>query len=211
MHKQTLVWACALAILAATASRPAGVLAQSPRLLSDAERQLAFQLEDASVRQLRTAPGGPLLEKGLPQLGKTPAGRVQKSVVTDVTLLGSPGTSAPADRQALVTRYEYSSGLTLMTVVDLNTGRVVDVRSEFNRPTPLGGDEIQRAIVLAARAVLDLATAPGSGLQVQALIEGKPTSRRYGHRLVVVWRGTPPASPRVLVDLSTEQVVNANF
>ena len=108
MHKQTLVWACALAILAATASRPAPVLAQSPRLLSDAERQLAFQLEDASVRQLRTAPVSPLLQKGLPQLGKTPAGRVQKSVVTDVTLLGSPGTSAPADRQALVTRYEYS-------------------------------------------------------------------------------------------------------
>ena len=156
-------------------------------------------------------PPSPLLDKGIPQLAKTPAGRVQKSVVTDVTLLGSPGTSAPADRQALVTRYEYASGLTLMTVVDLNAGRVIDVRSELNRPTPLGADEIQRAIVLAGRAVADLATTPRSGLQVQALIDSKPASRRYGHRLVAVWRGTPPPSPRVLVDLSTEQVVNANF
>ena len=210
MHKRTLVWACALAILAATASRPTGVLAQSPRLLSDAERRLAAQLEEASVRRLRTVPPSPLLDRGIPQLAKTPAGRLQKSVVTDVTLLGSPGTSAPADPQALVTRYEYASGLTLMTVVDLNAGRVIDVRSESNRPTPLGADEIQRAIVLAGRAVADLATTPRPALQVFPIVDSKTTSRHYGHRLVLVWREAPP-SPRVLVDLSTEQVVNANF
>ena len=71
-------------------------------------------------------------------------------VVTEVTLLGSPGTSTATDRQARVTRYEYATGLTITTVVDLNASQVLDVRVEANRPTPLGGDEVQRAIVLAA-------------------------------------------------------------
>ena len=191
---------------------PAGVFAQATaRVLSDAEKRLAHQLEEASLQQLRGAPVSPLLDKGIPQLARTPAGRVKKSVVTDVTLLGSPGTSAATDRQARVTRYEYATGLTITTVVDLNASQVLDVRAEANRPTPLGGDEVQRAIVLAARAVADLATTPRSGLQVLSLVDSKPASRRYGHRLVVVWRETPPPSPRVLVDLSTEQVVNANF
>jgi hypothetical protein len=198
-------------ILAATAGGPAGALAQSSRALSDAERQLAAQLEEVNVRQLRAVPVSPLLDKGIPRLAKTPAGRAQRSVVTDVTLLGSPGTSTAADRQALVTRYEYFSGLTVMTVVDLNAGRVIDVRSEFNRPTPLGADEIQRAITLAGRAVADLATTPRAALQILPLVDTRTASRRYGHRLVLVWRDAPTPSPRVLVDLSTEQVVNANF
>ncbi len=210
VHKGTLVWACALAILAVTAIRPAGVLAQPPRVLSDAETRLAAQLEEGSLQQLRTA-ASPLFNKGIAQLARTPAGRLRKSIVTSVSLLGSPGTSTATDRQALVTRYEYATGLTLMTVVDLNAGKVVDVRAEPNRPTPLADDEIQRAIVLAGRAVPNLATTPRAGLHVITLVDSKTTSRRYGHRLIVVWRETPPPSPRVLVDLSTEQVINANF
>ena len=206
------VWILALAVLAATAGGLTGAFAQSPsRVFSDGEKRLAHQLEEASLQQLRAAPVNPWRDKGIPQLARTPAGRVQKSVVTDVTLLGSPGTSTATDRQARVTRYEYATGLTITTVVDLNTSQVLDVRAEANRPTPLGGDEVQRAIVLAARAVPDLATTSRSELQVLSLVDGKTTSRRYGHRLVVVWRQTPPPSPRVLVDLSTEQVVNANF
>ena len=212
MHNQTLVWACALAVLAAWASGPTGAVAQpSSRGLSDAEKRLAFQLEAQSLQQLRADPVNPLLAKGIPQLARTPAGRAQKSVVTEVSLLGSPGTATAADRQALVSRYEYASGLTLLTVVDLNAGRVVDVRAEANRPTPLAADEIQRAIVLAGRAAADLATTPRSELQVMPLVDSKTTSRRYGHRLVLVWREVPAPSARVLVDLTTEQVVNANF
>jgi hypothetical protein len=212
MHDKARLWTCALTILAATAGGPAGASAQAPsRVLSDGERRVAAQLEDTSVRQLRAMPGSPLLDKAITQLAKTPAGRIGKSVVTDITLLGSPGTSAPTDRQVLVTRYEYASGVTLMTVVDLNANRVVEVRSEINRPTPLGADEVRRAIVLASRAVADLATTPSAGLQVFPLIDSKTTSRRYGHRLVLVSREGPPTSPRVLVDLSTELVVNANF
>ena len=180
-------------------------------MLSDAEQRLAYQLEDVSLRQLRGAPVSPLWDKRIPQLANTRAGRVQRSVVTGVTLLGSPGTSAVTDRQAVVTRYEYATGLTLMTVVDLNTGRVVDVRAEANRPTPLAAEEIRRAIALAGRAVADLATTPRSALQVLSLIESKTTSRRYGHRLVLLWRDEPTPSRRVLVDLSAEQVADANF
>ncbi|HMH51218.1 MAG TPA: hypothetical protein VK548_13360 [Candidatus Acidoferrum sp.] len=199
-----------MAILAASIGGGPGASAQPPRFLSDAESQLAHQIEEANLQQLRAGPS-PLFNKGLPQLARTPAGRTRRSTVTSVTLLGSPGTSAATDRQALVTRYEYATGLTLTTVVDLNAGRVVEVRAEANRPTPLADDEIQRAIVLASRAVPDLATTPRAGLKILALVDSKTTSRRYGHRLVAVWRETPPPSPRVLVDLSTEQVVNANF
>ena len=199
-----------MAMLAATVGGPVEAIAQ-PRVLSAAERQLATQLEDANLRQLRTSPTSPLLGKGIAQLARTPAGQVLKSVVTDVSLLGSPGTSALTDRQALVTRYEYATGVTVLTVVDLKAGRVLDVRAEANRPTPLAPDEIQRAIVLAARAVNDLATTPRSALQILALVDSKPASSQYGHRLVVVWREGLTPSPRVLVDLSTEQVLHASF
>jgi hypothetical protein len=198
-------------MLVAVAGDPAGVLAQStPRILTDAEKQQAHQLEEAKMQQLRNDPASPLFSKGIAALARTPAGQTRKSIVTDTTLLGSPGTSGPGERQARVTRYDYATGLTISTVVDLNSGRVVDVRADPNRPTALAPDEVQRAIVLASRAVTELATAPRSGVEVLALVDGRKTSRRYGHRLAVVWRNTPP-SPRVLVDLSTEQVVNANF
>jgi len=187
-------------------------MAQSPsRVLSDAEKQLAYQIEDANVRQLRASPAVPWAGKAIPQLARTPAGRLQKSVVTQVTLLGSPGTSSPTDRQALVTRYEYATGVTVLTVIDLNAARVIDVRAEANRPTPLSTDEVQRAIALASRAIPELAIAPRSALQILSVVQSKPTSRRYGHRLVVVWREGPSPSRRVLVDLTTEQVVEANF
>lgn len=212
VHSKNLVWACAWAILAAAAGGPTPVVAQAPsRVLSDAEKRLAYQLEDVNLQQLRAAPVNPFVDKGIRQLANTRAGRVRRSVVTGVALLGSPGTSAATDRQAVVTRYEYASGLTLMTVVDLNTSRVVDVRAEANRPTPLALEEIQRAIALAGRAVPELATVPRSELQILSLVESKTTSRRYGHRLVLLGRDEGAPGRRVLVDLSTEQVVDANF
>ena len=212
MRARSRVWACVLGSVIVAASGLGGASAQSPaRVLSDAEKQLAYQIEDATVRQLRASPTNPWAGKAIPQLARTPAGRVQKSVVTEVTLLGSPGTSTPSERQARVTRYEYASGVTVMTVIDLNAGTVIDVRAEANRPTPLSTDEIQRAIALAGRAIADLAVTPRSALQILSVIESKPTSRRYGHRLVAVWRDGPPPSRRVLVDLTTEQVVDANF
>jgi hypothetical protein len=205
----TLGWTWAFAVLAAVVGAPAATLAQA-RPLSDTEKKLAQQLEDASVQQLRTNPSGPIQNKGLSQLAGTSAGRVGRSVITEVTLLGSPGTSAPTDRQARVTRYEYASGVTITTVVDLPTSRVLTTRVELNRPTPLAAEETQRAIVLATRAVPDLANTPRPGLQTIAVVDSRTASRRYGHRLVAVWRDRP-ASPRVLVDLSTEQVVDANY
>jgi hypothetical protein len=210
VHKKNRLGMRVLALLVAAAAAGPAAAQTPPRILSDAEKRLAHQLEETTVQQLRTDPNSPVSGKGIAQLARTPAGRVQRSVVTDVTLLGSPGTSAPADRQARVTRYDYATGLTITTVIDLGTGRVLNVRAEPNRPTALATDEVQRAVVLASRAVLDLATTPRSALQVLAVVDSKPTSRRYGHRLVVLWRDAPP-TPRVLVDLSTEQVVNANF
>lgn len=206
------MWAGALAIVTIMAGGITGAVAQSSsRVLSETEKQLASQLEEANVRQLRASPAAPWAGKAIPQLARTPAGRLQKSVVTEVSLLGSPGTSSPTDRQALVTRYEYATGVTVLTVVDLNAGRVVDVRAEANRPTPLSTDETQRAIALAARAIHELAIAPRSDLRILSVVQSKPTSRRYGHRLAVVWREGPAPSKRVLVDLTTEQVVEASF
>lgn len=205
-----LVWTCALAILAATAGGPVETLAQAPeRGLSDAETRLAAQLESPAFQRLRAA--SPFADKAIPRLADSAAGRAQRSVVTHITLLGSPGTSSQMDRQALVTRYEYGSGLTFMTVVDLNAGRVIDVRAEANRPTPLAADEIRRAIALAGLAVPDLATTPASRLQVLSLIDSAPASPRYGHRLVLVWRDDPIATRRVLVDLTAEHVVDPSF
>ena len=185
-------------------------MAQSPGL-SEAEKQLAYRVEETAVQQLRAAPNNPWVGKGIPQLARTPAGLVNKSVVTEVTLLGSPGTSSPGVRHALVTRYEYATGVTILTVVDLDRSAMIEVRAEANRPTPLAADEVQRAIALAGRAIPDLAVTPRSAVQILSVVQSRPTSRRHGHRLAVVWRDGPPPSRRVLVDLTTEQVVNANF
>jgi hypothetical protein len=197
----------AFAILVAVA----GEAWEQSRVLSDAEKQLAYQLEETNVRQLRASPAAPWAGKAIPQLARTPAGRLQKSVVTEVTLLGSPGTSSSASRQALITRYEYATGVTVLTVVDLNAARVIDVRAEANRPTPLSTDEVQRAIALASRAIPELAIAPRSDIRILSIVQSKPTSRRYGHRLAAVWREGPTPSKRVLVDLTTEQIVEASF
>jgi hypothetical protein len=183
---------------------PAPAAAQSPaRGLSDAERQLASRLEEPATRGRRAT--------GIARLAETAAGRARKSVVTDVSLLGSPGTSAPAERYARVTRYEYASGLTFMTVVDLSTGTVLDVRAEANRPTPLADEEIEHALALAGQAVVDLAAPPRPGVQTLPLIDSVATSPRHGHRLVLVWRDRPVPSRRVLVDLTTDQVADPNF
>jgi hypothetical protein len=210
MRRGIRAWAGVLGILVATGYGVGGAMAQSQGL-SEAERQLAYRVEETALQQLRAAPNNPWVGKGIPQLARTPAGLVKKSVVTDVTLLGSPGTSSPGVRQALVTRYEYATGLTILTVVDLNAGAMIEVRAEANRPTPLAADEIQRAIALAGRAIPDLAVTPRSAVQILSVVQSKPTSRRYGHRLAVVWREGPSPSRRVLVDLTTEQVVEANF
>ena len=80
--------------------------------------------------------------------------------------------------------------------------------NEFGQPDWV---KVLNNLALAGRAIADLAVTPRSALQILSVIESKPTSRRYGHRLVAVWRDGPPPSRRVLVDLTTEQVVDANF
>ena len=75
-REQARVWAGALGILVAFGGAVGGAMAQSQGL-SEAERQLAYRVEEAAVQQLRAAPNNPWVGKSIPQLARTPAGLVK--------------------------------------------------------------------------------------------------------------------------------------
>ena len=87
------------------------------------------------------------------------------------------------------------------------------MRQDANYPTPLAEEEEKEALALARRAVpaLDaiVASARADALNVTYMVplDTDPASPRYGHRLVLLWVERPQRSKRVLVDLSTEEVV----
>jgi hypothetical protein len=186
--------------------------AQAPvRSLSLDERSIAAKLEEGAVSQWRTLePMASLFaNKSIPKLSATRGGKAQRSVVTEITLLGSPGTTSAADRRAMVSRYDYASGLTLRTTIDLKGGKIVDVKADANRPTPLARQEIQRAIEIASAVIPELKGADAGQVRALSVIQSAPKDPRYAHRLAVLWQDGK--TNRVLVDLSAEEVAIARY
>ena len=189
------------------------VYAQPGQSLSDSDRNLARQVEATAIQQLRSAkaaaPFATFSTKALRTLRATPAGKQERSVVTEINPIRPSGpVEAP---QAMVSRYDYSTGLTFRTVVDLTEKKVVEIKADPNFPTPLAPEEVKRAVELAAQAAPEIATGAPEEAITLPLIDTAPTSPTYGHRLVVVWReGTAP-SERVLVDLSMEAIAKPSY
>lgn len=199
----------------------ADAMAQSQRL-SDADIARAIEIESGARSRARTARSGSVTPSpGLPALARTRAGGEGRSIVSGVTRLGSPGTTpgaaktraAPMAERAIVTRYDYASGVTTRTTVDLATGTALHTREDVNYPTPLAKEELDRAVTLARGAVPEFDAIVKSStpetLEILHLapVDTDPSSPRYGHRLVVLWIDKPKRSDKVLVDLSTEDVV----
>ncbi len=193
----------------------------SGRALTEDQLNKALEIEAnaSSERGKFTARGGP---GALPGLASTPAGKAGKSVrplVSPVESAGGgsdlvPRGTPPADPQrAMVMRYDYATGVTTRTTVDLGTGRALDVRADANYPTPLAQEELDQAVSLARQKVSEFdailkAARPGEvTISHLSPLDNDPQSTTYGHRLVYLWLSRPKRTDQILVDLSTNEVV----
>src|SRR5258707_2864060 len=86
---------------------PSAPAEASPKALRASDIALALKKED---EHFRTRDPAKFSSQAVKALADTPSGREKRSLVTDVTLTGSPGTSE-LSRRVVVTRYEYATGL----------------------------------------------------------------------------------------------------
>src|SRR5262245_48819240 len=114
--------------------------------LSEPMHKRALEIEAAARAQAEAARVSKAVqEPGLPNLANTRAGQTRKSVVTGVTPAGSSSTTPRAasrsGQRAIVTRYDYATGVTTRTTVDVDSGQTLNVRKDVNYPTPLAEEE----------------------------------------------------------------------
>ncbi|WP_030269856.1 hypothetical protein [Streptomyces sp. NRRL B-24484] len=144
-------------------------------------------------------------------LASDEVGRQSAGKRCDVLGVGTAATGRNSE-YPLVTVYNYTDGLTVEVMVDLDTARVLEVRTE-NRQPPLADAERSQALDLLrdagglADSGVDLDT--GMGLIVE---EADFRDPRYGHRLVDLRFG--PRDKRLptayaVVDLTDRDVVTA--
>jgi hypothetical protein len=158
----------------------------------------------------------------LPGLARTLAGIKGKFVrplvaptetATSETTPAARGVGPPPSDRAVVMRYDYATGITTRTTVDLATGRALDVRKDVNYPTPLAQEELDHAIALAREkvsefdAIIKAARPQDVAISHLAPLDNDPSSSTYGHRLVYLWVQRPTRSEQILVDLSTNEIV----
>jgi hypothetical protein len=191
----------------------------SGRALTEDEMNKALEIEAGATSQRSkfTARGS---VGALPGLASTPAGKSGKSVrplVAPVESAGSdlvPRGTPPADPQrAMVMRYDYATGVTTRTTVDLGSGRALDIRADTNYPTPIAQEELDQAVALARQkvsefdAILKAARPEEISISHLSPLDNDTASATYGHRLVYLWVSRPKRSEQVLVDLSTNEVI----
>jgi len=193
--------------------------------LSAAEVSRAVEIESRRSTGLAAPAQNSSASKGL---ADTKSAREGKSIVVSVRPIGSGSTrrrtalAAPADsklraERVLVTRFIYTTGRTVETLVDLGDNAVLGVKAHpVGYPTPLANEE-QSA---AKRILIDNVPAFASFVQANATAEffyfpnspRRATSSLYGHRLVLVWgqarSPSPSVTERFLVDLSTETIIS---
>lgn len=216
--------ACAVLVAFAAAvmvADPGPAGAQGAQPLTSDERARALQVEGTGRTSAAASPGG----SG--RLATAPTAAAAKSYVTGVVPLeplnrasagqGRSAAAPTAPRRAQVTRFDYASGATVRTIVDLNSGTVLDTQSEVNAATPLAPEELAEAEQLFLAAVPAAAGAVRSGsvsasapraISHLVVTAPAPSAPRYGHRVVLIWSDRPRTS-KYLVDLTTREVVKS--
>jgi hypothetical protein len=205
---------CGLAVAGALAAMIAvlPVSAQESAGLTPAQEKRALEIEAASKPPAVFAKAN--LLPGMRGLASTAAGRLGKVVRPLVVPLESPDQAGV--KRAVVTRYDYASGLTTRTTVDLETGVAVHVRQDANYPTPLAKEEYEQALALARKAnpefdaIIKAAAADQLLITSQLPLYENPRHPRYGHRLVALRVEAPDVSDRITVDLSTNEIVRGH-
>jgi hypothetical protein len=211
--------ACATFVLAASGAAMSHAQGLTE---SDLDKALEIEAKASATDKQMVARGGVGL--GLPSLASTFAGLKGKTVrplvapVETASPSGSDlvarGTALGGDGQlAVVMRYDYATGVTTRTTVDIGTGKALDRRKDVNYPTPLAKEELDQAISLARQKVSEfdaiIKAARPEELSISHLspLDNNPSSATYGHRLVYLWVQRPARSEQILVDLSTNEIV----
>ncbi len=189
---------------------------------SDLNKALEIEAKASAADRQMVARGGVGL--GLPGLASTRVGQKGKSVrplVAPVETASPSGSDLVArgkapggdGQRALVMRYDYATGVTTRTTVDIGTGKALDMRKDVNYPTPLAKEELDQAIALAREkvgefdAIIKAARPEDLSISHLSPLDNNPSSATYGHRLVYLWVQRPARSEQILVDLSTNEVV----
>lgn len=184
------------------------------------------QLEPLSAEDIAKAVT--LERQALPQLRLPLSARIRNSVLSGrpkllrnviptpellegdpaVSLIGAPGLiPAGASRRALVTRFDYETGLTAETTIDLDGGTVLDVTVRQGRLPSLTLAELNYAIDLAIAQnrefAANVSVVGRERTEFSAMVIGdsRTSSQTFGHRLILL--EVDSVLPRLLVDLST--------
>ncbi len=197
------------------------VNAQDSNALSDQELKQAIDIEKQHLQNQLAAPAT-TRKTGITGLAATAAGRKGKTVVTSIVPVGSTSTIerskviAPASsvgkKRAVVTRYDYSTGITTRTTIDLGSGKVLAVRSKLNYPTALAAEELEEAktLLIKEEPAIDKIVKEYGSDKVKffhlTLNSKNPSDKRYGHRLLWLWIAKPVQTNKYLVDLSTNEI-----
>jgi hypothetical protein len=198
--------------VAATVIAVAATAQDFAKGLTPAQQRLALEIEAAS-KPPPSVMARATLAPAMPGMASTPAGRQGKSVRPLVVPLETAGKGGAAGHRAVVMRYDYATGVTTRTTVDLDSGKAVHVRQDANYPTPLAKEEYDQALELARKSSPEFdgiikAAAPADLLiTTQVPLYANRKHPRYGHRMVTLRIEAPAVSDRITVDLSTNEIV----
>ena len=194
------------------------VHSETQHSLTDEEHSRALSIEKAEYSKRLSIPGG------VPGLSESPRDTKEETYVVSVAPIGSPSTTARIrealrsdsipTRRALVTRYEYATGSTIRTWIDLGSDRVLMTRRDINYPTPLAPEELEEAVSLMPSRDDEtdaVVNDDDNGPQYSHLVpvSADKTEPRYGHRLVWLWIDSPERSTKYLIDLTMKEVVKS--
>lgn len=199
-------WAAAVVILFVIVP----VRGEPPELLTlDSDRAEAFKIERDFFHEARPQLMERFRNEILPNFLKNQSYVKESfSYVTEIELLRQkPETD---EKLAIVMRYDYGSGLTFQTTVDLKQRRQVAIEAESNRVTLLATPEIERAVDVVAAQLPGTALSPGT-VSARPINDDASSSQTYGHRLVLLWQDQPERPTHYLVDLTTAQLLNPNY
>ena len=172
-------------------------------------QQNAFQIESQHFHKVRPSLLKRFEKEMLPGF---PTNSIE-TYATEITLFRASNHSSDAkisskDTKALVVRYDYGSGLTFRTTVDVTKSEVVDIKAEANRPTILATPEIVKATKLLRSAGVPVSPETVSAKPIN---DDATNSMSYGHRLIVLWQEEPVQTNRILVDLTSGKIIDLNY
>jgi hypothetical protein len=135
----------------------------------------------------------------------------QQIYFIDVEVFRDKDREAEGGRQFLVTHYAAAQDLAILSVVDFESGRLVNVETVPNLPVRLSQEEYEIAKRMALEEPKVQAALRGIEVEIEAQLSRTADEEdpQFGHRVVHFLFKTPTgylASPNVIVDVTAGEV-----